>query len=261
MAAMRAWISLFLSILSMRARSTLRILPRMGRIAWVGGLRAWVDDPPAESPSTMNSSASSADVPRCAVPQLARACRPPRGPTCAGWHPGPGGPPPGPGRGLMDLVTICRASVGFSSSHSASFSLVARSTSERMGTLPSLALVWPSNCGSRSLTDDDGGQALPDVLTEQVLVLLLEQVSAPGVLVDHRGEGLPEALDVGAALDGGDAVGEAVDALVVAGVPLQGHLDLAVVLGHRCSTPTFLNRASLEALRWRTKSMMPPAYL
>ena len=26
-------------------------------------------------------------------------------------------------------------------------------TNERIGTLPSLALVWPSNCGSRSFTE------------------------------------------------------------------------------------------------------------
>ena len=53
----------------------------------------------------------------------------------------------------IDFCTIWLASVGFSSSHSPSFSLVARSTSERMETLPSLALVWPSNCGSRRRTE------------------------------------------------------------------------------------------------------------
>ena len=48
--------------------------------------------------------------------------------------------------------TIWRASVGCSSSQSVNFSLATRSTSERMETLPSLALVWPSNWGSRSFT-------------------------------------------------------------------------------------------------------------
>ena len=48
---------------------------------------------------------------------------------------------------------IWPASRGFSSNHSASFSLVARSTRERTGTFPSLALVWPSNCGSWSRTE------------------------------------------------------------------------------------------------------------
>ena len=64
------------------------------------------------------------------------------------------------------------------------------------------------------------------------VVLLLEEVLGPGVLVDHVGERRLEALLVHAALDGGDAVGEGVDAVgVVAGVPLEGDLDLLVVLG------------------------------
>ena len=49
--------------------------------------------------------------------------------------------------------TIWPPSFGFSSSQSASLALVARSTSERTGTLPSLPFVWPSNCGSRSRTE------------------------------------------------------------------------------------------------------------
>ena len=60
MAVISAWISLFFSILSMRARSTLRILPRIGRIACVRGSRASTAVPPAESPSTMKISDSSA---------------------------------------------------------------------------------------------------------------------------------------------------------------------------------------------------------
>ena len=42
---------------------------------------------------------------------------------------------------LMALVTTLRASAGFSSNQSARRSLVARSTSERIETLPSLPLV------------------------------------------------------------------------------------------------------------------------
>src|SRR3546814_12342441 len=52
-------------------------------------------------------------------------------------------------------------------------------------------------------------------------------------LVDDGGEGGLEALLVGSALGGVDAVGEAVDAVgVVAGVPLERDLDLLVLLGH-----------------------------
>ncbi len=41
---------------SSRAFSTLRILPRSGRIACVSGFRPWMAEPPAESPSTMKIS-------------------------------------------------------------------------------------------------------------------------------------------------------------------------------------------------------------
>ena len=58
-AEISAWISSLRSILSMRDRSTFRILPRIGRIAWNVGLRAFLALPPALSPSTMKSSASS----------------------------------------------------------------------------------------------------------------------------------------------------------------------------------------------------------
>ena len=128
----------------------------------------------------------------------------------------------GPRRLHRLLDDACCASAGCSSSQSASFSLVARSTSDRMETLPSLALVWPSNCGSRSFTRDDRGEALTDVLALEVVVLLLEEALAACVLVHHVGEGLLEALLVHAALDGGDAVGEGVEAVgVEAGVPLE----------------------------------------
>ena len=46
-------------IFSAVAEATLRILPRMGRIAWVLRSRACLAEPPALSPSTMNSSVPS----------------------------------------------------------------------------------------------------------------------------------------------------------------------------------------------------------
>ena len=51
------------------------------------------------------------------------------------------------------FLTILLASVGFSSSHAPSASLVTLVTSERIAVLPSLALVWPSNCGSCNRTE------------------------------------------------------------------------------------------------------------
>ena len=77
----------------------------------------------------------------------------------------------------------------------------------------------------------DRGEPLTDVLAEQVLVFVLEEVLALGVAVHHVGEGLLEALLVHPALGGGDVVGERVDALVEAGVPLHRDVDLVVVAG------------------------------
>ena len=51
-AVMIVRISSFESTLSMRAFSTLMILPRSGRIAWNSRLRPCLAEPPAESPST-----------------------------------------------------------------------------------------------------------------------------------------------------------------------------------------------------------------
>ena len=59
-ASVRSAISALARILSAVALATLRILPRIGRIAWVLRSRACLADPPALSPSTMNSSVPAA---------------------------------------------------------------------------------------------------------------------------------------------------------------------------------------------------------
>ena len=151
MAEISAWISAFLSILSIRARSTLRILPRMGRIACVCGLRASLAEPPAELPSTMKSSDSrgsreeqSASLPGRPAPSSADLRRVRSRAPCAASR---------ARAACIDFWTIWLASRGFSSSHSVSFWFVVRSASERMEVLPSLDLVCPSNCGSRRRTE------------------------------------------------------------------------------------------------------------
>src|SRR5674476_790002 len=58
MAETKAWISVLRKILYERDFSTFKILPRIGRIAWLRGLRASFAEPPAEFPSTMKSSHS-----------------------------------------------------------------------------------------------------------------------------------------------------------------------------------------------------------
>ena len=54
--------SLLPATLSVEACSALSTLPRSGRIAWVWRSRPCLAEPPAESPSTMNSSLSSGSV-------------------------------------------------------------------------------------------------------------------------------------------------------------------------------------------------------
>ena len=151
MAVMMDWISTFLSAWSSRAFSTFRILPRMGRMAWKVRLRASLAEPPAEFPSTMNSSAwrgsreeqsaslpgseedSSSDLRLVSSRALRAAMR-----ARAAW---------------MHLTTIALAWGPCSSNHSSRARLVVCWTNPLMSVLPSLVLVWPSNWGSRSFTE------------------------------------------------------------------------------------------------------------
>ena len=150
-AVMSAWISVFCSTLSMRAFSTLRILPRSGSTAWVARSRPCLAEPPAESPSTMNSSVSdgsrteqsaslpgsaefsSADLRRVRSRALRAAAR--------AWA------------AETAFLTTWLASCGFSSRNSASARLTMFWTKPAMPGLPSLVFVWPSNCGSWSFTE------------------------------------------------------------------------------------------------------------
>ncbi len=79
------------------------------------------------------------------------------------------------------------------------------------------------------LGGDDGGQPLADVLAAQGGVLLLELALVARVLVQRAGERAAEARQVRAALVRVDVVGEGEDGLLVGGVPL--HRDLAGPLG------------------------------
>ena len=148
---MSAWISWFCRTLSIRAFSTLRILPRSGSTAWVARSRPCLAEPPAESPSTMKSSVSegsrmeqsaslpgsaefsSADLRRVRSRALRAAAR--------AWA------------ADTALRMTALPSLGFSSRNSASFALTTDSTKPCMPGLPSLVFVWPSNCGSLSLAE------------------------------------------------------------------------------------------------------------
>ena len=153
---------------------------------------------------------------------------------------------------------ICFASVGCSSSQSPSLSFVAFSTIERISVLPSLVLVWPSNCGLRSFTETIAVRPSRMSSPRRLSSFSLSRPLAAAVLVHRVGEGLLEALLVHAALGGGDVVRERVDALVVAGVPLHRDLDLGGRSTAPRTTTTRLKIGSFDALRCFTKSTMPP---
>ena len=139
------------SIRSNRARSTLRILPRSGSTAWFARLRPCLAEPPALSPSTRKISAfagsfswQSASLPGRFATSIAvlrrvssRALRAASRASAASTI----------------LPTTIRASAGFSSNHSASFSLTRPSTAGRTSEETSLSLVCDENFGSGTLTD------------------------------------------------------------------------------------------------------------
>ena len=139
------------SILSSRARSTLSILPRNGSIAWMRRSLPCLAEPPAESPSTINSSDSagsllwqSASLPGRPKPSIAPLRRTESLAALAALR---------ALRASTALPMIERASSGLSSRKCPNASLKTVSTAPRASILPSLAFVWPSNCISRSLTE------------------------------------------------------------------------------------------------------------
>ena len=145
------WISSFFSIRSMRDRSTLRIFPRIGRMAWKRGSRARLAEPPALSPSTMKSSdsAGSFDEQSASLPGIAAlSSNDLRRVRSRAWRAAARAR-----EAWRALLTMRRPSLGCSSSQSLNFSFVARSTEERISVLPSLAFVWPSNWGERNFTE------------------------------------------------------------------------------------------------------------
>ena len=150
-AVIMAWISALERTLSMRAFSTLMILPRRGRIAWKLDWRAMMAEPPAESPSTRKSSVftgsrseQSASLPGRLVESIAPLRRARSRALRAAWR---------ACAALMALPQMTRASAGCSSRYSARPWVSAALTKPVISELPSLVFVWPSNCGSRSFSE------------------------------------------------------------------------------------------------------------
>src|SRR2546423_1616882 len=238
-AVISAWTSLFLSTRSIRAFSTLRILPRIGRIAWVPGSRPCLAEPPAGAAGRFaldDEPLGYRRVGGLAVGQLARHRTGLQQRLAAGQLAGLGGGDPGPGRlgGLRDdrlgLARVTLQPVGEP--------LVGDLLDEALHVgVAELGLGLPLELGVGQLHRDDRGQALPDVLTGELLVAL-EQLLVRAVLVHDAGQRRPEALLVGTALVGVDGIGERVHRLAVRLVPLHRDLDghpvaLGTELDHR----------------------------
>jgi hypothetical protein len=165
-AAIRVPISADPRTLSKRARSTLRILPRNGRIAWFARLRACFAEPPAESPSTRNSSLfagsrswqsaslpgseliSSAPFRRVSSRALRAASRAAAASTI--------------------LAISFLASPGCSSNHRSRCSPIRPSTTGRTSEETSFSLVWDENFGSGTFTDST--QVRPSRASSPVIV-------------------------------------------------------------------------------------------
>ena len=125
---------------------------------------------------------------------------------------------------------ILRPSPGFSSRYWINPSVRTAWTWPLTSALPSLAFVWPSNCGSSSLTLIT---AVRPSRTSSPLRFgsdVLEDAGLAGPVVERRGQRGPEAGDVRAAVDRVDVVGEGEDVLGVGVVVLEGDLDRGLAL-------------------------------
>ena len=223
-----AWISLFESTLLMRFFSLLMILPRSGRIAWKVRSRPIFAEPPAESPSTMKSSASSglrivqsASLPGSDELSSALLRRVSSRAFRAAWR---------ARAAEIAFWTIWRASVrvlleelGEPRVHR----LLDEAAHPRVAQLRlrlALELRVPQ------LDGDDRAETLADVVAVEVLLLLLQQPLVARIAVQRpRQRGL-EAGEVCAALVRVDVVREREDGLDVRGVPLHRDLDRALVV-------------------------------
>src|SRR5579885_1482784 len=197
-AVMSARISSWLSILSTRAFSTLRILPWIGRIAWNCRSRPALALPPADSPSTTkishlvgSFSAQSASLPGSVLTSSAffrrtssRAWRA-ASRARAAW---------------TALATILRAS-------RVRLAVLGQLLADNRLDEPldlrvaELRFGLAFELGLGQLDREDGREALADVLSLQAHVPVLEQALTARVVVDRAREGRAEPHQVRSALD------------------------------------------------------------
>ena len=222
-----AWISVLESTLLMRFFSELMIFPRSGRIACVVRSRACFAEPPAESPSTMKSSADSGILDR-AVGELSRERRvleralPSRQLTSLARGL--------PGVARRDRLLDDLAGLGLVLLEELPQPLVDDLLDQaRDSRVPELGLRLSFELGVAELHRDDRRQALSGVLAFEVVLLLLEDAFLPRVLVERARERGAEALEMRSTLRRVDVVREREDRLDVRGVPLHRDLDGSLV--------------------------------
>ena len=196
------------SILSRRARSTLRILPRSGRIAWKLRSRPCLAEPPALSPSTMNSSdlAGSRSWQSASLPGRLAS----RAPPCAGSARAPCAPPRARVAASTTLPTITLR-LGRVLLEPARQSLADHARDDRrdLGARPACPWSASENLGSGILTERT--QVRPSRMSSPVSATLsrFSDAAALGVGVDRARQRGAEARQVGAAVALRDVVGEA----------------------------------------------------
>ena len=125
---------------------------------------------------------------------------------------------------------ILRATAGFSSRYAPSLSLtICLDDALHLG-VAELRLRLSLELRLRDLDADDRDEALADVVAADALLQVLRQVVRARVRVDRPRQRRPEPGEVRAAFVRVDVVGEGVDRLRVAVVPLQRDLDVDAVL-------------------------------
>ena len=212
------------TILSSRAFSTFRSLPRSGRIGLEAAIAALL--------GRAAGRVALDDVELAAAPGRAPGSRP----ACRGAT----RPSRAPLRitrsralraasraraAVRHFSMIRRPSPGFSSRYWPIASATAVWTWPLTSALPSLAFVWPSNCGSVSLTLMTAVRPSRTSSPRQVAVGVLEDAGPACPVVQGARQGGPEPGHVRAAVDRVDVVREGEHVLGVGVVVLEGDLD------------------------------------
>ena len=163
-----------------------------------------------------------------AVGELAGQAHAAHAPTCA-WRRAPCGRRRAPGRLTPPCGSPRAPPAGSPRGTGPSFWLTTEATKPSMPGLPSLVLVWPSNCGSVSLTEMTAVSPSRTSSPERFSSFSLSSPVFARVGVERARERGAEARQVRAALVRVDVVREREDGLLVGGVPLQRDLDRALV--------------------------------